>query len=163
MTNSECRMTKETRNPNDELKAGEDRSLDEQFWGTDDVKSDLVLHESPANGRVYDLEQRTARFGEAIIHFAKRIPRSPVNNRLINQLVGAATSVGANYCEADDGVSLKDFKHSIGVSRKEARETKHLLRMIAAAEESLKPQARALWQEARELHLIFCAIWRNSK
>ncbi|MEI9863979.1 MAG: four helix bundle protein [Limisphaerales bacterium] len=78
---------------------------------------------------VYDLEERTAKFGEQIITFAKKIPWSPVNNRLIDQLVGAGTSVGANYCEADDGVSRADFKHRISISRKESRETKFFLRM----------------------------------
>jgi four helix bundle protein len=156
MTNSECRMTKEVQNLDDEL-------LDEQVWGMTETTSALALHEGTASSeRVYDLEERTARFGEAVIRFAKKIPRSPVNDRLINQVVGAATSVGANYCEADDGVSLKDFRHCIGTCRKEARETKHFLRMIATAEETLKPEARVLWQEARELHLIFCAIWRKS-
>jgi four helix bundle protein len=52
--------------------------------------------------RRYDLEERTARFGEAVIRFAKKIPIDPVTESLIKQLVSAATSVGANYCEADD-------------------------------------------------------------
>lgn len=120
-----------------------------------------LKEESDGTNRRYDLEERTAKFGEAIVRFAKRIPQSPVNNRLIDQLVGAGTSVGANYCEADDGVSKKDFKNKIGICRKEARETKFFLRMIATADESLKPEARKLWQEAKELHLIFCAIWRH--
>jgi four helix bundle protein len=80
---------------------------------------------------------------------------------LIGQLVGAGTSVGANYCEADDGVSRKDFKNKIGTCRKEARETKFFLRMVATAEPSLKTEARILWQEAKELHLIFSKIWRK--
>src|ERR1051325_2162582 len=65
--------------------------------------------ESPEKAVKYDLEERTARFGEDIIRFAKKIPQNPVNNRLIDQLVGAGTSIGANYCEADDAVSKKDF------------------------------------------------------
>jgi S23 ribosomal protein. len=77
--------------------------------------------------RVYDLEERTARFGEAIIDFTKTIPQNPVTNRIISQLVGAGTSVGANYAEAD-AVSKKDFLKNIGTCRKEARETKHFLR-----------------------------------
>ena len=109
----------------------------------------------------YDLEERTARFGEAVIRFVKKIPRGPDNDRLIGQLVGAATSVGANYCEADDAVSKKDFRCKIGTCKKEARETKFFLRMVAAAEEGLRAEARVLWQEAKELHLIFCAIWRK--
>jgi four helix bundle protein len=122
----------------------------------------LVLHDGgDGSPRRFDLEERTARFGEAIIRFAKRIPRGPGNNRLIDQLVGAGTSIGANYCEADDGVSRKDFKNKIGTCRKEARETKFFLRMVATAEEGLKDDARILWQEAKELHLIFSAIWRR--
>ena len=133
-------------------------SADESFW-YDDAES--VVREEPAKPLVYDLEERTARFGEAVIDFAKQIPQDAVTNRLISQLVGAATSVGANYVEADDAVSKKEFLKSIGTCRKEARETKHFLRMIVRAVPELKLQARALWLEARELHLIFSKIWRN--
>jgi four helix bundle protein len=84
-----------------------------------------------------------------------------VNNRLIEQLVGAGTSVGANYCEADDAVSGKEFKQRIGICRKESKETMFFLRMVAAAEEELAGEARALWREAKELNLIFGAIWRK--
>src|SRR6516162_2805205 len=109
----------------------------------------------------YDLEERTARFGEAVIAFAKRIPKNAVTLPLIEQLVKAGTSVGANYCEADDAVSKKDFRFKIGTCKKEARESKHWLRMVAAAEESTKAEGRKLWQEAKELHLIFAAIYRK--
>lgn len=111
--------------------------------------------------KVFDLLERTAVFGESIIRFAKRIPRSPANDRLIGQLVGAGTSIGANYCEADDAVSKKDFKNRIGICRKEAKECKFWLRMIANAEAPLKAEARQLWKEAAELHLIFCATFRK--
>lgn len=107
------------------------------------------------------MEERTARFGEAVIRFAKRLPRNPVTVPLIGQIVRAGTSVGANYCEADDAVSKKDFRHRIGICRKEARESKYWLRMIAGAEPGSKQDARVLWQEAKELHLIFAAIWRK--
>jgi four helix bundle protein len=120
-----------------------------------------VIREEPETKRVYDLEERTARFGEAIIDFAKTIPQNPVTGRIITQLIGAGTSVGANYGEADDAVSKKDFLKSLGTCRKEARETKHFLRMIVRAVQELKPQARTLWLEAKELHLIFSKIWRN--
>ena len=132
---------------------------EELFWGLEPANGEL--REGPQLSKPYELEERTAQFGEAIIRFAKKIPRNPVNLRLISQLVGAGTSIGANYCEADDGVSRKDYKNRIGTCKKEARETKFFLRMIAVAEESLKPEARVLWSEARELHLIFCAIFRK--
>ena len=131
---------------------------DEKFWNSD-VAS--IVREDPETKRVYDLEERTARFGEAIIDFAKTIPQTALTNRIINQLVGAGTSVGANYVEANDAVSKKEFLKSIGTCRKEARETKHFLRIIVRAVPELKPQARMLWLEAKELHLIFSKIWRN--
>ena len=106
----------------------------------------------------YDLEERTAKFGEEIIRFAKLVPITPVTISLIEQLIRAGTSVGANYCEADDAESKQDFRHKIGICKKEARETKHWLRMIAVAVLELKDKARILWQEAKELNLIFNSI-----
>lgn len=150
-------MPKEIRNLNDEPEC---ELAEEAFWGVEANALPMMRDEATARP-VYDLEERTAKFGEAIIQFAKKIPQNPVNNRLISQLVGAGTSVGANYCEADDGVSKKDFKNKIGTCKKEARETKFFLRMIATAEEQLKSEARILWCEAKELHLIFCKIWRS--
>ena len=97
---------------------------DDSFW--DDGTG--LVREEPEIKRVYNLEERTARFGEAIIDFAKTIPLNPVTNRIITQLVGAGTSVDANYVEAGDAVSKKDFLKSIGTCRKEARESKHFLR-----------------------------------
>ncbi|TMP95877.1 MAG: four helix bundle protein [Verrucomicrobia bacterium] len=139
----------------------ENRNARVEDWVWDDGAG--VVREEPDTKRVYDLEERTARFGEAIIDFAKTIPQNPVTNRIITQLIGAGTSVGANYVEADDAVSKKDFLKSIGTCRKEARETKHFLRMSACAVPELKPQARKLWMEASELHLIFSRIWRGRK
>ena len=81
----------------------------------------------------YDLEERTALFGEAVIDFAKKVPVNAVTRRLIEQLVGAGTSIGANYGEADDAVSKKDFGHKISICKREAREAKFFLRMLARA------------------------------
>ena len=111
--------------------------------------------------RPFELEERTAQFGEAIVRFAKKIPRDPANDRLIGKLVGCGTSVGANYCEADERVSKKDFRNTIGRCVKEAKETKYFLRLIAAAEPRLAPEARELFREAKELHLIFASIYRK--
>ena len=111
----------------------------------------------------FDLEERTARFGEAVIAFAKRVPVNPVTMPLISQLVRAASSVGANYCEADEADSGKEFRYRIGVCKREARETKHQIRMVVAAEQGLRDEARPLWQEAKELTLIFAAILRRRR
>ncbi|MGQ0633456.1 MAG: four helix bundle protein [Planctomycetaceae bacterium] len=119
----------------------------------------------PARPNKFDLEERTARFGEAAIRFAKRIPVNSVTEPLIRQLVRATTCVGANYSEADDAGSKKEFRHRVSLCRRESRESKHWLRMLAAAiadSPELVSEARALWQEAKELNLVFSAIFRSS-
>ena len=120
-----------------------------------------VMTKPKTSAPVFDLEERTACFGESVIAFAKSLPQDRALAPLIPQLIRSGTSVGANYCEADDAVSRKDFFHKIGTCKKEARETKYWLRMIVAAEPASKDTARALWKEAKELHLIFCAIFRK--
>ncbi len=131
-----------------------------------EIKTDAWELKESSNGNgqerhPFDLEERTAQFGEGLIRFCKKIPRSPENNRLIDQLIGCGTSVGANYCEANEGVSKKDFKCSIGRCVKEAKETKFFLRMIAASEPALADDARKLYREAKELHLIFASMYRK--
>ena len=162
---AEIRRPKEGRNPKSEFgttKGLLDARSDFWLWGDETTAAPLELREEPTNPPApEDLMERTARFGETIIRFARSIPRNPVNNRLIDQLVGAATSVGANYCEADDAVSGKEFKLKIGTCRKESKESMFFLRMVAAAEENLAVEARVLWREAKELNLIFGAIWRK--
>ena len=132
---------------------------DEAFWAS--PTSPVVQEGSP--GRVFDLEERTARFGEAVIDFAKLFPRGPLTDRLVGQLVGCGTSVGANYCEADDAVSRKEFFLRAGTCRKESREAKHFIRMVVRALPELKDVARPIWQEARELNLIFATICRKKE
>ena len=78
-------------------------------------------HKSSSQDRPFNLEERTARFGESAIELCKKVPLGPLTNRLVDQLIGASTSVGANYCEADDAVSKKDFCHKISISKREAR------------------------------------------
>jgi len=120
--------------------------------------SPLLLHEnsppSPAP-HSWDLVERVSVCGERLVRFSKKIPRDPTNNRLIDQLVGAGTSVGANYCEANQAVSKRDFQNTIGRCVKEAKETKFFLRMVVASEPELASEARVLYREAHELLLIF--------
>lgn len=115
------------------------------------------------NGKKYDLEERTAKFGEDIIAFCRKIPRGPITDPLITQTVKCGTSVGANYCEADCAETRKDFEHKIGICKKESKESKHFLRMIANAVPELAEEARKLWREANELNLIFTAIVKKSR
>jgi len=106
----------------------------------------------------YNLEDRTIKFSEEIILFVKLLNRNIINNPLINQLVKSATSIGANYCEANGASSRKDFKNKIYICKKEAKETKYWLQIIAKANPNLVNRCRTLWQEAQELTLIFSKI-----
>jgi four helix bundle protein len=125
----------------------------------------LLLRDEPPERNVprhpFDLEERTAVFGESIVRFSKTIPRNPSNNRLIDQVVGAGTSVGANFCEANDCFSKKDFRFIVERCIKEAKETRFFLRMIAASELSLADEARILYREATELLKILATMYRK--
>lgn len=111
----------------------------------------------------YDLEERTASAGEKIIEFAQDVPKNVITSPLISQLIRAGTSVGANYCEANNAQTKKEFVHKISTCKKETRETQHWLRMIVKATPESKEQAKLLWQEAQELVLIFSKILSSSR
>jgi four helix bundle protein len=111
----------------------------------------------------YDLEERTAQFGQAVITFARTLNSDEVNRSLVSQVVRSSTSVGANYMEADGAESKKDFQHKIALCKKEANETHHWLRMIAQANPPRRDACRKLWREANELTLIFSAILHSTR
>jgi four helix bundle protein len=113
--------------------------------------------------RVYDLAERTAKFGEDVIQFSLGIKGNSVTFPLIRQLVRSATSIGANYVEADEAGSKREFRYRISVCKRETRETQYWLRMVVAAAPEHAEVARAFWKEASELVLIFGAIHRRSK
>ncbi len=87
--------------------------------------------------------------------------KNEITKPIINQLIKCGTSIGANYSEADDAESKADFKHKIGICKKESRECKHFLRMSAIAVSEMKDRARKLWIEAKELNLIFNSIYKK--
>lgn len=115
------------------------------------------------NRKKYDLIDRTAKFGEDIIKLCQKVPRSPITDPLVIQLVKCGTSTGADYCEADDAESKQDFKHKIGICKKESRESKHFLRMFLTATPRLIEEVTPLLQDATELNLIFNAIFIKVK
>jgi four helix bundle protein len=127
------------------------------------VKAQSSNQKPSSNGKVYDLEERTAIFGEEIIAFARSIVQDEVTRPLIGQIVRSGTSIGSNYMEADGAESKKDFRHKIALCKKESKETKHWLRMIAKADLSRKPDCKRLWLEAQELTLIFSSILLSKK
>jgi four helix bundle protein len=109
----------------------------------------------------YNLEERTAVFGENVIDFARLLPKNEITRPLISQIVRSATSVGANYMEANQASSRKDFKNKIAICKKESNETKHWLRMISRANQDKKEECRNLWKESHELTLIFAKIFKS--
>lgn len=111
----------------------------------------------------YDLEERTASFAEDIIELCKKAPKNEVTIPIIGQLVRSGTSIGANYCEANGASSKKDFKNKIFTCKKESKETKYWLRILAKAVEEFKEKCRTLWQEAQEFTLIFSKIASSIK
>ncbi len=113
--------------------------------------------------KTYDLEERTAKFAERVIDLCKKIPKNEITRPIINQLIRAATSIGANYCEANGASSKKDFRNKIFICKKESKETKYWLRMLTRAHGSAKKECAELWQEAQELTLIFSKIATSSK
>jgi len=119
--------------------------------------------QKPNDKRPYDLEERTALFGEEIIEFVSGLHGSSINRSLISQLIRAGTSIGANYMEADAAESKKDFQHKIALCKKEAKEVLHWLRMIAKANKDRKDEVKKLWKESHELVLIFSAILNKKK
>ena len=163
MSKFEYRSSKETRKAKVEgrltrVNASDWPKLPSESANAQQIREGPGGEKRPAN---YDLEERTARFGEAIIELTRTIPRGPANDRLIDQLVGCGTSIGANYAEAVDTLTKKEFIQCIGRCRRESRETRFFLRMVAKAAPSLIEEARRLWLEARELNLIFGSMIRR--
>ena len=115
------------------------------------------------NNPKYDLEERTAKFGESVIRFCQSLTQNTINKPVINQLVRSATSIGANYMEANSASSRKDFKNKIHICKKETQETKHWLRMLSVCEFLRKDEIRKLWSETQELTLIFGKIVSSLK
>ena len=105
----------------------------------------------------YDLEIRTRVFSKAVLGYLKKIKLDAINKNIIDQLIRSATSIGANYCEANNASSKKDFINKIFICRKETQETKYWIEMLAEISQE-NDELRKLWKEAHELSLIFNKI-----
>lgn len=117
--------------------------------------------QNPKIKKEFNLVKRTSKFGVDCIVFAKKIKKDHINQSIISQFIRSATSIGANYMEADCAESRKDFNHKIGICKKESKETTHWLHMLATTNLEQKEKCRQLWQEAHELTLIFSAITKK--
>lgn len=111
----------------------------------------------------YNLEERTAKFGEEIIKFCTGLKLTSILEPLVKQLIRSATSIGANYMEANGACSKSDFRNKIYICKKEAMESKHWLRMLSSAFPDQSDLLRTYWKEAQELTLLFSKIASSSR
>lgn len=114
--------------------------------------------------RVYDLEERTFQFAKSVRLFVKTLPKTIANIEDSKQVIKSSGSVGANYREANEALSKKDFSMRIKISRKEAKESHYWLRLIHETNKlSNNEEAERLIQEANELKKILSSILEKSK
>ncbi len=112
----------------------------------------------------YDLEERTFNFAKNVRIFIKNLPQSIANIEDSRQAIKSSGSVGANYIEANEALSKKDFMMRIKISKKESKECAYWLRIISATNnENHKKEALSLYNEAVELKKIFSSIIEKSK
>jgi len=111
----------------------------------------------------YDLEERTAKFGEEVINFCRTLTQDTISKPMISQLIRSATSIGANYMEANGASSKNDFRNKIFICKKESQETKHWLRMLLKYYPKREIDILKLWKEAQELTMIFQKITSSLK
>jgi four helix bundle protein len=110
----------------------------------------------------YDLEERTEKYAKDVIALCKTLSKNTINIELISQLVRAAGSVGANYIEANESLSKKDFFHRIKICRKEAKESRYWLHLVSTSNVDIAEKANVLAREATELTSIFGAILKKA-
>ena len=111
------------------------------------------------NSKQYDLEERTLKFAKRVRAFVKQFKKTIANIEDGKQLVRASGSVGANYIEANEAISKKDFVFRIKICRKEAKESRYFLRLLDTDNnDELNKERAELVQEAMELTKIFGAI-----
>ncbi len=116
------------------------------------------------NNRKKDLEERTFCFARGIREFLKKVPKNQSNFEYAKQLIRSSSSIAANYIEANEALSKKDFFYRIRISKKEAKESKLWLRLVEVGKnQDLKKEQMKLIQEALEYVKIFSAVCRKSK
>lgn len=106
----------------------------------------------------YELEERLICFSEAVIELCQKLPKNQLNNPIINQLIRTATSIGANYCEANGASSKKDFKNKIHICKKESQETNYWLRLLLKTNKEFGKEINMLRDEVSQFVLIFGKI-----
>ena len=122
-----------------------------------------MLINNTHNNKRYDLDERTLNFSKRIINLAKSLPKNQINFNLVSQIIRSGTSVGANYREANETSTRKDFLYRARICRKEAKETLYWLNLINESNPTFIKRTKLLSQETTELIKIFAAIIIKSK
>ena len=111
----------------------------------------------------FDLEERTFKFARSVIDFVDTLPKTIINNELVKQVIRSSGSVGANYIEANESISKKDYTFRVKVCRKEAKESGYWLKLVEMNKGDLHKESEVLLQESVELMKIFGAIVSKSQ
>ena len=120
-------------------------------------------NQAPRSKPPYDLEQRTLEFAKGVIRLCQKVDSSPITREIVSQLVRASGSVGANYREANETITKRDFSHRIRIALKEAKEAHYWLALLAEAAPSINGDVSEAQQEALELKKILSAIAIKSR
>lgn len=124
----------------------------------DKVQIQMTNQDTTTNNQRFDLEDRTTMFSARLLKFLRSVPKDLESQIIIEQLVRSSTSIGANYAEANDSYSKKEFSHKISICRKETKETKYWLRLLLGIYPEFKSEIRYFLKESSELVLIFSSI-----
>ena len=122
-------------------------------------KEDRTLE---SQSKIYDLEERTALFAEAVRDFCLKLPKNAANAEYVPQLMRSGSSPGANYIEANESIGEKDFLMKIKTCRRESKESAYWLRLVIT-DGSTEQESKRIYlrQEAKEFILIFTAILKK--
>ncbi len=122
----------------------------------------MANNQRNATAHRFDLEERTLEFAKNVIRLCKKLPHNSINHEIVGQLIRSSGSVGANYREANDALSKKDFIYRIRITRKEAKESHYWLQLLYEANHGLSDEIEILLNEALELKKIFSSIAEKS-
>ncbi len=120
-------------------------------------KSQTISNVQIANSKHYDLEERTFEFAKRVIEFTKKLPKTMANIEI------ASGSVGANYIEANEALSKKDFALRIKICRKESKESRYWLKLVEIKDNNDETERELLIKEASEFIKIFSKILEKTK
>ena len=118
----------------------------------------MIKSQEPITKQKFDLEERTLEFAKNILRLCAQLPQNAISRELISQLIRAGGSVGANYREANDSLSKKDFYYRIRITRREAKEAYYWLELLHEATPEFQKTINQLLTEALELKKIFSSI-----